>query len=39
MIRKVPLAETTWADLPYKYEAGTPPIAEAYGLGIRRSTT
>jgi cysteine desulfurase / selenocysteine lyase len=34
MIRKVTLADTTWADLPYKYEAGTPPIAEAYGLGI-----
>jgi cysteine desulfurase/selenocysteine lyase len=33
MIRKVTLEETTWADLPYKYEAGTPPIAEAYGLG------
>jgi cysteine desulfurase/selenocysteine lyase len=34
MIRKVTLEETTWADLPYKYEAGTPPIAEAFGLGI-----
>jgi len=34
MIRKVTLERTTWADLPYKYEAGTPPIAEAYGLGI-----
>jgi cysteine desulfurase/selenocysteine lyase len=34
MIRKVTLEDTTWADLPYKYEAGTPPIAEAYGLGI-----
>jgi cysteine desulfurase/selenocysteine lyase len=34
MIRKVTLEESTWADLPYKYEAGTPPIAEAYGLGI-----
>jgi len=34
MIRKVTLTDTTWADLPYKYEAGTPPIAEAYGLGI-----
>lgn len=33
MIRKVTLEESTWADLPYKYEAGTPPIAEAYGLG------
>ena len=34
MIRKVTLERTTWADLPYKYEAGTPPIAEAYGLGV-----
>lgn len=33
MIRKVTLEDTTWGDLPYKYEAGTPPIAEAYGLG------
>ena len=33
MIRKVTLEKTTWAELPYKYEAGTPPIAEAYGLG------
>jgi cysteine desulfurase/selenocysteine lyase len=33
MIRNVTLEESTWADLPYKYEAGTPPIAEAYGLG------
>jgi cysteine desulfurase/selenocysteine lyase len=34
MIRKVTLERTTWADLPYKYEAGTPPIVEAYGLGL-----
>jgi cysteine desulfurase/selenocysteine lyase len=33
MIRRVTVEKTTWADLPYKYEAGTPPIAEAYGLG------
>lgn len=33
MIRKVTAQKTTWAELPYKYEAGTPPIAEAYGLG------
>jgi len=33
MIRKVTVDRTTWAELPYKYEAGTPPIAEAYGLG------
>ena len=23
-----------WADIPEKFEAGTPPIAEVYGLGI-----
>ncbi len=33
MIRKVTAERTTWAELPYKFEAGTPPIAEAYGLG------
>jgi cysteine desulfurase/selenocysteine lyase len=33
MIRKVTKETTTWAELPYKFEAGTPPIAEAYGLG------
>ena len=33
MIRKVTLERTTWAELPYKFEAGTPPIAEAFGLG------
>ncbi len=33
MIRTVTEKTTTWADLPYKYEAGTPPIAEAFGLG------
>jgi cysteine desulfurase/selenocysteine lyase len=33
MIRKVTEERTTWAELPYKFEAGTPPIAEAYGLG------
>ena len=34
MIRSVKFEETTWNELPYKFEAGTPPIAEAYGLGI-----
>ena len=33
MIRKVTLAETTWNELPHKFEAGTAPIAEAVGLG------
>lgn len=34
MIRSVKVDETTWNELPYKFEAGTPPIAEAYGLGV-----
>ena len=33
MIRKVTVEETTWNDLPYKFEAGTPPIGEAVGMG------
>ncbi|MGH2997360.1 MAG: cysteine desulfurase, partial [Gaiellaceae bacterium] len=33
MIRKVKFEETTWGDLPHKFEAGTSPIAEAVGFG------
>jgi cysteine desulfurase / selenocysteine lyase len=33
MIRSVRLEETTWGELPYKFEAGTMPIAEAVGFG------
>jgi cysteine desulfurase/selenocysteine lyase len=33
MIRRVTLEGSTWNDLPYKFEAGTPAIAEAIGLG------
>jgi cysteine desulfurase/selenocysteine lyase len=33
MIRTVTLQGSTWNDLPYKFEAGTPSIAEAVGLG------
>ena len=33
MIRKVTLEETTWGEVPAKYEAGTQPIAEAVGFG------
>jgi cysteine desulfurase/selenocysteine lyase len=33
MINTVSFEETTWADLPDKFEAGTPPIAQAIGLG------
>jgi cysteine desulfurase/selenocysteine lyase len=33
MIRRVQLEHSTWNDLPWKFEAGTPSIAEAIGLG------
>ncbi len=33
MIRSVTFARTTYNDLPYKFEAGTPDIAGAVGLG------
>jgi len=33
MIRSVGLRQSTWNDLPWKFEAGTPAIAEAIGLG------
>lgn len=33
MINTVTLERSTWADLPHKFEAGTPAIAEAIGLG------
>ena len=34
MIASVELDSATWNELPYKFEAGTPPIAEAVGLGV-----
>jgi len=33
MIATVTMAASTWAPLPHKFEAGTPPITEAIGLG------
>ncbi|MCK5711015.1 MAG: cysteine desulfurase [Deltaproteobacteria bacterium] len=33
MIEKVTLEKTTWNELPWKYEAGTPNIAGGIGLG------
>ena len=33
MISNVTLEGTTFNEVPYKFEAGTPPIAEAVGLG------
>ncbi len=32
MVREVTLDHATWNDLPGKFEAGTPPLAEAVGL-------
>ncbi len=34
MIREVHLRHTTFNDVPYKFEAGTPDIAAAIGLGV-----
>ncbi|MBL23972.1 MAG: cysteine desulfurase [Rhodospirillaceae bacterium] len=33
MIKTVSFEKSTWADLPAKFEAGTPAIAQAIGLG------
>jgi len=33
MIRSVAIEETTWGQLPHKFEAGTAPIVEAVGFG------
>jgi cysteine desulfurase/selenocysteine lyase len=33
MIRYVKVEETTWGELPYKFEAGTQAIAETFGFG------
>jgi cysteine desulfurase/selenocysteine lyase len=34
MIQDVHLSHSTWADLPHKFEAGTPAIGEAIGMGV-----
>jgi len=34
MIKDVTFAETIYSDVPAKFEAGTPNVADAYGLGI-----
>jgi len=34
MIKRVGDTESTWTDLPWKFEAGTSQIAEAIGLGV-----
>jgi cysteine desulfurase/selenocysteine lyase len=33
MIKRVRLTEASWNDLPWKFEAGTPSVAEGIGLG------
>lgn len=33
MIRTVTMEQATWNDIPWKFEAGTPNIAQAIGLG------
>ncbi|MGI4945727.1 MAG: aminotransferase class V-fold PLP-dependent enzyme [Janthinobacterium lividum] len=33
MIGSVSFERSTWAEIPHKFEAGTPPIVEAIGLG------
>ncbi len=33
MIEKVTMTHSTWNDIPWKFEAGTPNIAQAVGLG------
>lgn len=34
MIGSVSFEHSTWAEIPHKFEAGTPPIIEAIGLGV-----
>ncbi len=34
MIRKVELERSTWADVPAKFEAGTPAVGDAIALGV-----
>jgi cysteine desulfurase/selenocysteine lyase len=34
MIKRVTFEKTTFADPPYRFEAGTPPIVQAIGLGV-----
>src|SRR5437764_12695971 len=34
MIASVDFDGASWNELPYKFEAGTPPVAEAVGLGV-----
>ena len=37
MIQDVSLSHSTWAELPHKFEAGTPAIGEAIGMSAALS--
>ena len=39
MIETVTMARSTYAKVPHRFEAGTPPIVEAVGLGARSTTS
>jgi cysteine desulfurase/selenocysteine lyase len=34
MIREVHLRRSEWNDIPWKFEAGTPAVADAIGMGV-----
>ena len=34
MVKEVAQEETTWTNIPHRFEAGTPPIAETYAFGV-----
>ncbi len=34
MVQEVTATASSWNELPYKFEAGTPPITQAVGLGL-----
>ena len=34
MVKEVTQEETTWTNIPHRFEAGTPPIAETYAFGV-----
>ena len=38
MIRKVSIERSTWADVPARFEAGTPAVGDAIGLARRSNT-
>lgn len=34
MVKEVTQEETNWTNIPHRFEAGTPPIAETYAFGV-----